>query len=203
MDAPDVQGSARRDHALHHYAGGICRMSLVLDRPVAVAAPSALPGADEILTDGALGFVAELHERFDERRRELLAARVERQKRFDAGELPDFPSETLNIRESDWKVGPIPHDLLDRRVEITGPTNAKMVVNALNSGARVFMADFEDATAPAWDELVQGQINLRDRWLGRLEFTDAERGKHYAVGANPAVLMVRPRGWHLPERHVT
>ena len=146
-------------------------MSTVLDRPLAVAAPSLLPGADEILTDAALGFVAELHERFDVRRRELLAARAERQQRFDAGELPEFREETRHIRDSDWTVAPIPHDLTARRVEITGPTNAKMVINALNSGARVFMADFEDATAPTWDELVQGQINLRDRWLGKLGFT--------------------------------
>ena len=178
-------------------------MSIVLDRPLAVAAPSLLPGAGEILTDGALGFIAELHERFDARRHELMAARIERQKRFDAGELPDFPEETRHIRESEWTVGPIPADLLDRRVEITGPTNAKMVINALNSGAKVFMADFEDATAPVWDELVQGQINLRDRWLGKLAFTDPDSGKHYALGANPAILLVRPRGWHLPERQVT
>jgi len=178
-------------------------MSTVLDRPAAVAAPSSLAGAEKILTDGALGFIAELHQRFDTRRRELLVARVERQKRFDAGELPDFPQETSHIRESDWTVGAIPADLQDRRVEITGPTNAKMVINALNSGAKVFMADFEDATAPVWDELVQGQINLRNRWLGRLAYTDPGSGKHYAIGANPAVLLVRPRGWHLPERHVT
>jgi malate synthase len=178
-------------------------MSTVLDRPMAVAAPSPLPGAADVLTDGALGFIAEMHERFDARRRELLAARIERQKRFDTGELPDFPEETRHIRESEWTVGSIPADLQDRRVEITGPTNAKMVINALNSGARVFMADFEDATAPAWDELVQGQVNLRSRWLGSLDHTDPDTGKHYAIGPNPAVLLVRPRGWHLPERHVT
>jgi malate synthase len=177
-------------------------MSTVLDRPVAVTAPSSLPGAGEILTDGALGFVAELHERFDGRRRSLLAARVERQQRFDAGELPDFLEETRNIRESEWTVGRIPADLQDRRVEITGPTNAKMVINALNSGAKVFMADFEDATAPVWDELIQGQLNLRDRWLGKLSYTDPATNKHYTLNANPAVLMVRPRGWHLPERNV-
>jgi malate synthase len=170
---------------------------------VAEAAPASLPGAAEILTDAALGFVAELHQRFDARRHELLAVRAERQKRFDTGDLPDFPEETRHIRESDWTVGPIPADLQDRRVEITGPTNAKMVINALNSGAKVFMADFEDATAPIWDELVQGQINLRNRWLGRLDFTDPETGKYYALSPSPAVLMVRPRGWHLPEKHVT
>jgi malate synthase len=178
-------------------------MSTVLDRPLAKVAPSRLHGAAEILTEAALGFVAELHQRFDARRRALLAERIERQKRFDAGELPDFPEETLEIRESAWAVGPIPADLLDRRVEITGPTNTKMVINALNSGAKVFMADFEDATSPVWDELVQGQINLKNRWLGRLHYTDPDSGKHYAIGPDPAVLMVRPRGWHLIERHVT
>ena len=177
-------------------------MSTVMDRPLAVAAPSSLPGAEEVLTDGALGFIAELHERFDARRRDLLAARVERQMQFDAGELPDFPEETRSIRESEWKIGTIPPDLRDRRVEITGPTNAKMLINALNSGAKVFMADFEDATAPRWDELLQGQINLRDRWLGKLSYTDPATGKHYALKPNPAVLLVRPRGWHLPERNV-
>ena len=178
-------------------------MSTVLDRPSIVATPSGVAGAEQILTTEALAFLAELHGRFDERRLELLATRAERQKRFDAGELPDFPAETRGIRESGWTVGAIPPDLQDRRVEITGPTNAKMIINALNSGARVFMADFEDATAPTWDELIQGQVNLRDRWLARLGFTDPGSGKHYALGPNPAVLMVRPRGWHLPERHVT
>ena len=177
-------------------------MSTVLDRPSIVATPSGVAGAEQILTTEALAFLAELHGRFDERRLELLATRAERQKRFDAGELPDFPAETRGIRESGWTVGAIPPDLQDRRVEITGPTNAKMIINALNSGARVFMADFEDATAPTWDELIQGQVNLRDRWLARLGFTDPGSGKHYALGSNPAVLIVRPRGWHLPERHM-
>jgi malate synthase len=175
----------------------------VIDRPQAVAAPSSLHGAAEILTEQALGFIAELHQRFDPRRLELLALRIERQKWFDAGELPDFPEATREIRESDWTVAPIPADLQDRRVEITGPTNAKMVINALNCGAKVFMADFEDATSPVWDELIQGQINLRNRWLGKLDYTDPDTGKQYLVGPTPAVLMVRPRGWHLPERHVS
>jgi malate synthase len=178
-------------------------MNKVLDRPLAVASTSSLPEANQILTEGALGFIAELHERFDDRRRQLLADRTERQQRFDGGELPDFSQETRQIRESDWTIGPIPADLSDRRVEITGPTNAKMVINALNSGAKVFMADFEDATAPVWDELIQGQINLRNRWLGSLQFTDPVTGKAYTIGPNPAVLIVRPRGWHLVERHVS
>jgi malate synthase len=178
-------------------------VSDALDRPRVIAEPSKVPGADEVLTEAALDFLAELHERFDSRRRQLLDARKDRQARFDAGELPDFPKETLEIRAADWTVGAIPHDLLDRRVEITGPTNAKMLINALNSGAQAFMADFEDATSPVWDELVQGQVNLRDYWLGRLDFTDPDSGKHYAIGENPAVLMVRPRGLHLSEDHVT
>ncbi len=175
----------------------------VLDRPRIIAEPSAVAAADEVLTDAALEFLMELHERFDGRRRDLLKAREERQARFDAGELPDFPDDTRDIREAEWTVGSIPSDLLDRRVEITGPTNAKMVINALNSGAKVFMADFEDATSPVWDELIQGQVNLGNYWQGRLHHTDPDSGKHYAVGDNPAVLMVRPRGWHLPEEHVT
>jgi len=178
-------------------------VSSVLDRSRIIAEPSNVPGADEVLTEGALDFLAELHERFEGRRRKLLDARVERQHRFDAGELPDFPDETRDLRDADWTVAPIPADLHDRRVEITGPTNAKMLINALNSGAKVFMADFEDATSPTWDELIHGQVNLRDYWPGRLSHTDPETLKHYKVGDSPAVLMVRPRGWHLPEDHVT
>jgi malate synthase len=175
----------------------------VLDRPRIIAEPSTVAGADEVLTEAALEFLAELHERFDQRRLQLLDRRQERQDRFDAGELPDFGADTADIRESEWTIGSIPGDLMDRRVEITGPTNAKMLINALNSGAKVFMADFEDATSPTWDELVQGQINLRRYWLGGLDFTDPDTGKHYAVGENPAVLMVRPRGLHLPDDHVS
>jgi malate synthase len=175
----------------------------VLDRSRIVAENSAVAGSNDVLTEDALDFLAELHERFDRRRRDLLAARRERQERFDRGELPDFCVETREIREADWAVGAIPHDLLDRRVEITGPTNAKMLINALNSGAKVYMADFEDATSPTWEELVQGQVNLRRYWLGRLDYTDPTTGNHYIVGETPAVLMVRPRGWHLPEAHVT
>ena len=175
----------------------------MLDRPRVIAEPSQVPGADEVLSENALDFLAELHERFDARRRRLLDAREERQRRFDGGELPDFPEDTRHIREADWTIGAIPHDLLDRRVEITGPTNAKMLINALNSGAQAFMADFEDATSPVWDELVQGQVNLRDYWRGRLDYRDPDSGKQYKVADDPAVLMVRPRGWHLPEQHVT
>jgi len=160
------------------------------------------PAQQAILGPGALAFLADLHHRFDARRRELLAARRARQARWDAGELPDFRTDTAAIRESDWTVGPIPPALRDRRVEITGPVERKMIINALNSGAKVFMADFEDSSAPSFDNQMDGQINLRDAVAGRLDYTSPE-GRHYRVNANPAVLVVRPRGWHLPERHIT
>jgi len=178
-------------------------VNLVAAPPRVAVAPSSVPGAETVLTPDVMEFIAELHERFDQRRRALLDLRLERQARFDAGELPDFREDTRHIREAEWTVRSIPADLLDRRVEITGPTNAKMLINALNSGARVFMADFEDATSPTWDELVQGQVNLASYWRGRLSFTDPASGKDYAVGDDAAVLMVRPRGLHLPEDHVT
>ena len=162
------------------------------------------PRYADILTRGALSFLAELHRRFDGRRRALLAARAERQKHFDAGELPDFPRETKHIRDDDsWRVAPVPSDLNDRRVEITGPVDRKMIVNALNSGATHYMADFEDANSPTWANNLEGQINLKDRWAGKIDFTDPQTKKRYAVGPNPAVLIVRPRGWHLPEAHLT
>ena len=157
----------------------------------------------EILSPEALAFLAGLHRRFDARRRELLARRMERQKLFDAGQLPHFLTETKAIRDGDWTVAPIPADLLDRRVEITGPVDRKMIVNALNSGAKVFMADFEDASSPMFANMIEGQANLRDRWEGGIDFTDPATGKAYNLKPGPAVLMVRPRGWHLPERHVT
>jgi malate synthase len=157
---------------------------------------------DEILSAEALAFVAGLHRRFNKRRMELLARRQERQKLFDAGKLPDFLSETKSIRDGDWTVAKIPADLLDRRVEITGPVDRKMIVNALNSGAKVFMADFEDATSPVFANMVEGQANLKDRWAGKIDFTDPTSRKSYALKSQTAVLMVRPRGWHLPERHV-
>jgi len=166
------------------------------------ATASAMDREQDILTPEALAFVAGLHRRFDGRRQELLAARAERQKSFDAGALPDFLPETAAIRSGDWRVAPIPADLMDRRVEITGPTDRKMVINALNSGAQAFMADFEDATAPSWANLIEGQANLYDYWRGALSYDDPATGKHYALGEERAVLMVRPRGWHLDERHV-
>src|SRR5687768_14456128 len=126
------------------------------------------PEWDEILSDEALGFVAALHKEFNPRRRELLAKREERKARLDAGELPDFLPETHEIREGDWTVAPIPADLVDRRVEITGPVDRKMIINALNSGANVFMADFEDANSPTWANCIEGQLNLRDAVRGTI-----------------------------------
>jgi malate synthase len=163
---------------------------------------AARPGADEILSPPALAFLADLHRRFDARRKALILRRAERQTRFDAGELPDFLFETRAIREGEWKVAPIPADLADRRVEITGPVDRKMIVNALNSGAKAFMADFEDASSPSFANMVEGQANLLDLWNGRIDFADPTTGKFYAVKPNPAALMIRPRGWHLDERHL-
>ncbi len=178
-------------------------VSTLIDPSAGVAVIGAPgPRFDEILTPAALAFLADLHRRFDARRREMLARRMARQKLFDAGEMPGFLPQTREIREGEWRVAPIPGDLLDRRVEITGPVDRKMIVNALNSGASVFMADFEDATSPVYANLIEGQINLKDRWAGRIDFTDAGSGKRYNLAASPAVLIVRPRGWHLPERHV-
>ena len=158
------------------------------------------PSFAEILCDEALEFVARLHQRFEPRRQELLARRAQRQKEFDAGKLPDFLPETKAIREGDWKVAAQPRDLLDRRVEITGPTDRKMVINALNSGASTFMADFEDANCPTWHNMVDGQINLRD--AVRRTITLEQAGKHYRLKDRTAVLIPRPRGWHLDEKHV-
>jgi malate synthase len=168
---------------------------------VTIKAPR-VPRVDEVLTRPALAFLAELHRKFDSQRKALLTARAERQKLFDAGELPDFPAETKELRDREWQVAPIPADLQDRRVEITGPVDRKMIVNALNSGATHYMADFEDANSPTWVNNIAGQVNLKELWAGKIAFTDPESGKHYAVGPNPAVLIVRPRGWHLPEAHL-
>jgi malate synthase len=155
-----------------------------------------------ILTPEALDFVAQLHRQFEGERQMRLARRAERIKRFAKGELPDFLPETQSIRDGSWKVAAIPADLQDRRVEITGPTDRKMVVNALNSGAKVFMTDFEDSNSPTWDNMIRGQINLMDRWARKIDFTDKDTGKKYRLSEKPAILMVRPRGWHLPEVHM-
>ncbi len=154
----------------------------------------------EVLTPGAIEFVNGLADAFSAERDALLARRAARQQRFDAGELPAFPEESRALRESDWRVATVPADLLDRRVEITGPPERKMVINALNSGANVFMADFEDSLCPTWANLIEGQLNL----MGAVRRTlshEAPGGKRYRLDEKTAVLVVRPRGWHLPEKH--
>ncbi|MCC7258761.1 MAG: malate synthase A, partial [Gammaproteobacteria bacterium] len=165
---------------------------------LAIRAP-ALPGAAGVLGETALGLLAHLHERFEPRRRELLARRVDRQAALDAGELPGFLAETAAIRSADWRVAPVPADLQDRRVEITGPVDRKMMINALNSPARAFMADFEDSCAPTWENIVNGQINLRDAVDRSIAFEDPASGRSYRLNERTATLIVRPRGWHLPE----
>jgi malate synthase len=159
------------------------------------------PEYAEILTPEALEFLAKLHRQFDARRIELLGRRAQRQKELDAGKLPDFLPETQPIRDADWKVAAVPADLQDRRTEITGPTDRKMVINALNSGAKMYMADFEDSNTPTWSNQVVGQINMRDAVRKTISFTSPE-GKQYDLSNNIATLLVRPRGWHLPEDHV-
>jgi malate synthase len=159
------------------------------------------PDYAQVLTPGALSFVARLQRAFGGRRNELLAARGARQAEFDRGKRPDFLPETRAVRESDWTCAPYLPDIADRRVEITGPVDRKMIINALNSGANVYMADFEDANTPMWDNNVQGQVNLRDAIRRRIDYVSPE-GKSYQLNDKLAVLFVRPRGWHLPEKHV-
>ena len=159
------------------------------------------PAFAQILTPEALGFVAKLQRDFNRRRLEALERRQEQQTELDRGGTLDFLPETKQIREGDWSCAPIPSDLRDRRVEITGPTDRKMVINALNSGAKIYMADFEDANSPTWENMVEGQINLRDAIRRTIAFTNPE-GKEYRLGEKPAVLFVRPRGWHLVEKHL-
>ena len=158
------------------------------------------PQFSEILPAPALALVAKLHRQFESRRQELLAKRAARQLEFDSGKLPDFLPETRKVRESEWTIAPQPADLLDRRVEITGPTDRKMVINALNCGASTFMADFEDANCPTWENMIDGQINLRDAM--RRTITLEQNGKQYRLNETVAVLIPRPRGWHLDEKHV-
>ena len=159
------------------------------------------PGYAGILSPESCAFLAGLFRKFEPRRQELLRARVARQAELDAGVLPDFLPSTRQIREGSWKVAPAPADLLDRRTEITGPVDRKMVINALNSGAKVFMADFEDATSPTWENLLDGHVNLKDAVRRTISFTSPE-GKSYSLNPATATLLVRPRGWHLPEKHV-
>ena len=172
------------------------RAGVVVTRSVA--------GQEHLLTPAALAFLADLHRRFDPLRHACLAARLVRQSDFDAGTLPDFRPDTVAIREGDWKVAELPKALLDRRVEITGPTDPKMVINALNSGANCYMADFEDSTSPTWDNLLTGQRALGKAVAGTLDWMAPDGSKHYVLKPfeQQAVLMVRPRGWHLDEKHV-
>lgn len=158
-------------------------------------------GSTEILTPEALDFVASLHHLFNDRRIELLAARQIRQEKLDKGGKLDFLPETKEIREGDWTIAPLPQDLQDRRVEITGPVNRKMVINALNSGAKTFMACFEDATSPTWENMIEGQVNMKDAVRKTISFTQPDTGKVYSLKEETAVLIVRPRGFHLMEKH--
>lgn len=177
-------------------------MSVSIQIPgVEVMAPIGDPH-QKILTPEAIAFLVHLHRVFQGRRQELLAARSERQKRLDAGEKPGFLDETAAIRASDWRVAPPSPDILDRRVEITGPVDRKMIINALNSGARVFMADFEDSSTPTWVNLLDGQINLRDAVRRTITYADPANGKQYRLNEQTATLFVRARGWHLDERHI-
>ncbi len=160
------------------------------------------PEGQSVITPEAMGFVALLERKFGARRRELLQLRQTRQQRLDAGEFPNFLPETKAVREGNWTIAPLPDDLKDRRVEITGPTDRKMVVNALNCGARVYMADLEDATCPTWDNVVEGQRNLYDAVRRDIRFEDPKNGKTYQLNEKTATLLVRPRGWHMDEAHV-
>ena len=166
---------------------------------VSMTAPVTHPG---ILTAETVAFLVKLHRAFNARRVDLLHARVLRQARLDAGERPDFLPETAAIREGDWAIASQPSDLQDRRVEITGPVDRKMIINALNSGAKVFMADFEDSTTPTWANVLEGQANLYDAVRRTITFDDPKTGKAYKLVEKPAVLFVRARGWHLEERHM-
>jgi malate synthase len=177
-------------------------MSQVQSQVAGLEIHTPVPEKDyDVLSPDALRFVEHLVQEFATSRKQLLRARQDRQREIDAGRLPDFLSETQSVRQSDWSVAPIPDDLQDRRVEITGPTDRKMVINALNSGANVYMADFEDSNSPTWENLIDGQRNLIDATGGTIRFVSPE-GKQYRLNERTATLMVRPRGWHLPEKHV-
>ncbi len=158
--------------------------------------------ADEVLTPLAMQLLASLHRRFNARRLELLAERERRQALLDDGALPEFPAASAALRAGKWRVAPVPADLLDRRVEITGPTDRKMIINALNAPVRAFMADFEDSLSPTWENVVRGQVNLADAVRRTISYADSATGKVYRLGERTATLIVRPRGWHLPEKHV-
>ncbi|MFJ8764962.1 malate synthase A [Streptomyces clavifer] len=180
-------------------------MSAPAPSPLAIVDAEPLPRQDEVLTDAALAFVAELHRRFTPRRDELLARRGERRAEIARTSTLDFLPETAAIRADDsWKVAPAPAALNDRRVEITGPTDRKMTINALNSGAKIWLADFEDASAPTWENVITGQLNLSDAYTRNIDFTDPKSGKSYALepAEELATVVTRPRGWHLDERHL-
>jgi malate synthase len=176
-------------------------MSLTLPAGMQISAPIQA-GYETILTPAALALVAKLHRAFEGRRQELLQARIARQARIDAGEMPDFLPETRHIREGDWKISPLPKALERRRTEITGPVEAKMIINAYNSGADSYMSDFEDSNSPKWDNQIQGQVNLYKAIRRQLSFIN-EAGKEYTLNDKIATLQIRPRGWHLDEKHVT
>jgi malate synthase len=177
--------------------------TLTIDLPKGVTLRGAIkPGYEKVLTPDTIDFAVELEREFGAEWRRLLARRAETQRRLDAGWKPDFLPETQAVRDGDWRGAPIPRDLQDRRVEITGPTDRKMVINALNCGANVFMADFEDATTPNWENLIEAQANLSDAVRRTIAFDDPQTGRHYSLNGETAVLFVRPRGWHLPEKHV-
>jgi malate synthase len=175
-------------------------MSLSLPSGVEISAPM-YPRFEEILTAEALAFIAKLHRAFNGRRKELLQARIARQARIDAGEMPDFLSQTEHVRDADWTIAPLPPALVCRRVEITGPVERKMIINAFNSGADSYMTDFEDSNSPNWFNQIQGQVNLKDAIRREISFTN-EAGKVYKLDDNIATLQIRPRGWHLDEKHV-
>lgn len=175
-------------------------MSAPTTQGIAIVGPRTA-AVETVLTDAALAFVADLHRRFNARREELLARRAARQAAIDGGQLPNFLSETADIRAGEWRVAGAPADLNDRRVEITGPTERKMMINALNSGAKVFMADFEDALSPTWENVIDGQINCSDAIRRTIAFQNPD-GRVYQLNETVATLLVRPRGWHLTEKHV-
>jgi malate synthase len=158
--------------------------------------------AEEVLTPLALQLLGSLHRRFNGRRLELLAARAKRQAEFDEGALPEFPAATAGLRAAEWRIAPVPADLTDRRVEITGPVDRKMIINALNAPVQAFMADFEDSCSPTWDNIIRGQVNLLDAVRRTISFADPATSKVYRLAERTATLIVRPRGWHLPEKHV-
>ncbi|HSW53211.1 MAG TPA: hypothetical protein VLG93_08260, partial [Sulfuricaulis sp.] len=177
-------------------------MNKSLPVPAGMALRVEVPGEYAgILTPEALDFIAGLARRFGPDREQLLARREERQAQLDRGIKPEFPPETRALREADWTVAPVPAEIQDRRVEITGPVERKMIINALNSGANVFLADLEDSLAPTWDNVIRGQINLCDAVRRTIRY-DSPEGRHYALNAKTAILFVRPRGWHLVEKHV-